>query len=86
MADWSPLERTKKVGRVLMWRMMIQPRPETVAYAYAFEIVEGSGLLDQSSLIEQIVWSTEYRGIIVSGLQPSIRDYAALEREIENMP
>ena len=31
-----------------------------MACACALEIVEGSGLLDQSSLIEQIVWSAVY--------------------------
>ena len=37
----------------------------TIACACALEIVEGSGFI----MIEQIVWSSAYGGIIVFGLQ-----------------
>ena len=53
---------------------------------HILEIVKGSGLLDHS--IEQIIHMeccTRIQGIIVFGLQPSVRDYPAL-RDLENEP
>ena len=58
----------------------------TRLHACILEIVKGSGLLDQS--IEQIIHMEcciRIQGIIVFGLQPSVRDYPAL-KDLENEP
>ena len=66
---------------ILIWQMA-KSCPESTC---TLEIVEGSGLVDQSSSIKQIIWNAAYGGI---GLLLLVRDYPALKRSktIENKP
>ena len=54
---------------------MAEPCPKSAVCTCTLEIIEVSGLLS----IKQ--WSAAYVGIIVFGLQPSMRDYSALKEK-----